>query len=99
MSGGIKPKYAHLYDYLVCPIDDAADQDIKQHFKAAIEFIDQALYSGISTNVVLVHCAAGISRSGAIVCAYLMWKQKWNFENAWQYGKNRRFKMYPNLGF
>lgn len=30
------------------------------------------------TNV-LVHCYAGVSRSVAIVCAYIMWKLNWNF--------------------
>jgi protein-tyrosine phosphatase len=30
------------------------------------------------TNV-FVHCYAGVSRSVAIVCAYIMWKFKWNY--------------------
>lgn len=46
-----------------------------------------------------MHCAAGISRSGSIVCAYLMYKNKWTFEQAWEYGRSKRSKMYPNVGF
>ncbi len=30
------------------------------------------------TNI-LIHCYAGVSRSVTIVCAYIMWKFKWNF--------------------
>ncbi len=80
VSGGMKPRYPQFFEYLVIPIDDTAEENVKKHFKQAIEFIDAALYpsdvgkDGLQKRV-LVHCAAGISRSGSIVCAYLMWKQ------------------------
>ncbi len=32
-SPGIKPKYPHLFEYLVIPIDDVAEENIKKHFK------------------------------------------------------------------
>lgn len=98
VSGGIKPRYPHLFEYLVLPIDDSPDQMLKKHFLPAIEFIDKAI-EGNPNNKVLVHCAAGISRSGGIVCAYIMWKQKWTFDNAWKFGRSKRPKMYPNSGF
>ena len=50
-------------------------------------------------NKVLVHCAAGVSRSGAIVLAYIMYKEKLSFEDAWEYAKQNRRKIYPNLSF
>ena len=56
----------------------------------AIKFIDEA---------VLVHCAAGVSRSGGIILAYLMWKMLWSFDNAWLYARTKRPKIYPNKGF
>ena len=98
MSGGIKPRYPQLYYYLVLPIDDSPEENLKKYFKQAIDYIDTALTQN-PTNRVLVHCAAGISRSGGIVCAYLMWLQKWSFDNAWKYGQSKRGKMYPNMGF
>lgn len=47
----------------------------------------------------LIHCKAGISRSGAIVCAYLMWKNKWSFEEALNFSRSKRSKISPNEGF
>lgn len=101
VSGGIKPKYPHLFEYLVLPIDDQSDQNLKQYFLKAVEFIDEALYGQKHNKptAVLVHCAAGISRSGGIVCAYLMWKQRWSFDVAWKYGRSKRSVMFPNMGF
>ncbi len=98
VSGGIKPRYPQFFEYLVLPIDDNPEENLKKYFKQSIDFIDQALSSSPSTRV-LIHCAAGISRSGGITCAYLMWCQRWSFDTAWLYGRSTRPKMYPNLGF
>ena len=82
---------------MVIPIEDVSEENVKRHFKTAIEFIDNALYPSDDAipkdkpaNRVLVHCAAGISRSASIVCAYLMWKQKWTFETALTFGREKR---------
>ena len=50
------------------------------------------------TNV-YVHCFAGVSRSAAIVCAYIMWKLKWNFETTIAFVKAKRIVANPNEGF
>jgi len=47
------------------------------------------------TNV-YVHCFAGVSRSVAIVCAYIMWKLKWNFETTIAFVKAKRIVAKPN---
>ena len=39
--------------------------------QACIDFIDSAVKD---SQGVLVHCNAGVSRSGAVVVGYLMWK-------------------------
>ena len=50
------------------------------------------------TNV-YVHCFAGVSRSVAIVCAYIMWKLKWNYDTTMAFVKAKRIVAKPNEGF
>lgn len=52
-------------------IADTATENIIQHFHKVRTFIDEALNSG---GRVLVHGNAGISRSAALVLAFLMEK-------------------------
>jgi len=58
-----------FYRYLVLEIADTITENIIQHFKKVKAFIDEALNSG---GRVLVHGNAGISRSAALVLAYVM---------------------------
>ena len=48
---------------------------------------------------VLVHCAAGVSRSASIVIAYLMRIKGWTYAEAFSYVKSKRFVICPNSGF
>lgn len=50
------------------------------------------------TNI-FIHCYAGVSRSVAIVCAYIMWKFKWNFETTIAFMRAKRIVAKPNDGF
>ena len=63
------------------PVDDFPDQDIGQYFDEAVKFINDALEEKES-NVVLVHCLQGKSRSASIICAYLINKLQLNFQEA-----------------
>jgi protein-tyrosine phosphatase len=96
VSKGIRPRYPEKFQYFVIEVNDETTEDLRKHFRPAIDFIDNALFS---SGVVLIHCAAGISRSGAITCAYLMFKNNWSFKDAFDYGRTKRSKMFPNLSF
>ena len=48
---------------------------------------------------VLVHCFAGVSRSPAVVIAYLMATKGWDLEEAHEYVKERRAIIKPNSSF
>lgn len=61
-------KEVFLCRYLVLDIADSATENIIQHFRKVKSFIDEGRNSG----QVLVHGNAGISRSAALVLAYLM---------------------------
>ena len=46
-----------------------------------------------------MHCAAGVSRSGTIVIAYIMWKKQMLFKDAIEFVRARRDVVCPNPGF
>lgn len=50
-------------------------------------------------NVVLVHCAMGVSRSASSVIMYIMKKFGISYDNALRYVQKRRVKVDPNSGF
>jgi protein-tyrosine phosphatase len=53
----------------------------------------------LATGGVLVHCAAGISRSASFVIAYLMYSEKLAFKEAAAAVKEVRPVICPNPGF
>jgi predicted protein tyrosine phosphatase len=58
-------------EYLVLDLDDTVHQDMREAFARSHEFIVRALASSTDARV-LVHCAAGVSRSAALVIHHLM---------------------------
>lgn len=88
----LKPKFPGHFKYLELPINDSASQDLTFCFEQAINFIDQA-------DKVLVHCFAGVSRSATMVIAYLMYKNKWKYLEAYNHVKKKRTIINPNKGF
>jgi protein-tyrosine phosphatase len=75
---------------------DLPSQNIRKHFDQAIEFIDSALRS---KGNILVHCSAGISRSPTLVLAYMMKKNHWTLEEAFDKMRKLRQIVDPNVSF
>ncbi|GFO45685.1 dual specificity protein phosphatase [Plakobranchus ocellatus] len=75
---------------------DLYDFDLLSVFPESISYIDQARESG---GRVLVHCQAGISRSSAVVIAYLMYKLNMTKQKAVEYVSSIRHFIKPNDGF
>ena len=74
-------------------INDSLQENIIKYFGECLNFIK-------GEEKVLVHCAAGTSRSATIVIAYLMWKNKeMTFEKVFNYVKEKRPVVNPNLAF
>ena len=63
--------YGDSYTCLRIAAGDNIHYNISQHFEETAEFIEEARRKGTG---ILVHCAAGASRSASIVIAYLMQK-------------------------
>ncbi|CAN9513049.1 unnamed protein product [Ophioblennius macclurei] len=88
--------YEGELQYLRLTVEDTLAADIKACFSTAIAFIDAVKQSG---GRVLVHCQAGISRSATICLAYLMHTQRVRLEEAFDFIKQRRHVISPNLAF
>ena len=90
---GCEPFYPDEYKYKILYLDDAADEDLLSWLKEGFDFIDS------SKDNVYVHCAMGISRSASVVIAYLMYKNKMSYDEAFDEVKNKRSVISPNTGF
>lgn len=88
----IPQNMSHLY---ICA-KDTLDYPIGQHFNQTYHFIETMRQQGHN---VLVHCHAGISRSAALVCAYLMRKWKWRVSEAFKFVRGKRERVKPNDNF
>lgn len=87
--------------YYPINIDDSPVANIYQYFEPCVEFINDALSardSRAGMNV-LVHCAAGVSRSASIVIAYIMSAQRVDYETALGMVRADRHIVNPNEGF
>lgn len=90
------PKTVKSYLHLNV-IDHSEQIDIMSHFKMVDEFIGSALK--IASNKIYVHCVSGISRSPALVVAYIMKSKKLCHEKAIKFVKKKRPITNLNKGF
>jgi predicted protein tyrosine phosphatase len=93
----VEPLFPRDFEYLVLPLEDVHDQDIRSHFDKTFNFISKARKK--DKGRVLVHCAAGISRSSTIIIAYLMREYALSLEDALVMTRNARPFVQPNDGF
>ena len=93
----IEPMFPDKFEYKIIEIMDAEEEDIKQHFRVLIPFLEDAIEN--RKKRVYVHCAAGVSRSASVVVAYTMWKNKWPLDKALEWVMERRPCIKPNDGF
>ena len=91
-GSNLEKKYPSQFIYCQLWISDFYTQDLFPYFREAIEFID-------GSEKILVHCAAGISRSCSMVIAYLMVKKEMSLEKAFELVKSKRKVANPNPGF
>lgn len=90
----IDTRHTHInLNWIDIPLQNINENAILIHL---VKLIDSYLICG---KQVLVNCFAGVSRSATIVIAYLMYKNKWGFEDAFSFVKSKRNIINPNYGF
>lgn len=77
-------------------LQDRPSEDITSILYDVFDYFEDVREQG---GRVLVHCCQGVSRSTSLVIAYLMWKQRQSFDDAFQYVKAARGVTNPNMGF
>eukprot|EP01064_Diplonema_japonicum_P035333 TRINITY_DN763_c12_g1_i1.p1 TRINITY_DN763_c12_g1~~TRINITY_DN763_c12_g1_i1.p1 ORF type:complete len:240 (+),score=39.31 TRINITY_DN763_c12_g1_i1:473-1192(+) len=96
-SGGESPDGTCKWpQYLKLDLVDHADEAISTVFQRAFSFIEHARRE---KKKVLVHCRRGISRSATLVIAYLMKYSNKQLDDAFNYVRDKRSIINPNLGF
>ena len=75
---GLPDSWVQGLEYLHLPTEDLSAPDIEK-IAAAVDFIDEKIRNG---EPVMVHCAAGIGRTGTILACYLIKYQKMSAKDA-----------------
>lgn len=88
--------YPKLFSYLTLGMRDDMEQDILAQLDQAVSYMTQAFDSG---GGVLVHCAAGVSRSTSIALAYMISKEGRTLRDSFLHVKALRTHVEPNPGF
>ena len=90
--------FPETFEYLPIPALDLMGYDLLSNISACINFYNKAISEERPTKV-LVHCIAGVSRSGAIATAIVMYSKRISYEDALQFVKTKRPCIQPNPGF
>lgn len=80
---------------MVAPLRDMENENLLDSLDACLDFIEQSRKEGS----VLVHCFAGVSRSAAIIAAYLMKTEQLSQEDAIESLRQSCEFVCPNDGF
>lgn len=90
------------------PLEDDDDQELLPYLDVCFDFIHKAANewntkdkdeSGEKGATVLVHSYFGMSRSSAVVIAYLMKEKKWTLREAYNHLKDKHSSVNPNDNF
>ncbi len=74
------------FDYLSFPIPDMDAPDVED-LKRLVKWIDERIRAG---KPVLVHCFAGLGRTGTVITAYIIYKEKLSVDEAIKYVRSKR---------
>lgn len=91
-----QPQARHGLTTLYLDFDDSPSDDVTWFVYETLEFVECARRAG---GQVLIHCAAGVSRSCALAIAFLMYIESIDYEQAYEKVRLGRPVCNPNAGF
>ena len=83
-------------NYLTLNIRDNVSENIECLFFKCIDYINEAKDK---KGRVLIHCYKGVSRSVSILISYLIYLNKWTYDEAFDFVQSKRSIANPNIGF
>ena len=96
VSSEVDNFFPDTFKYLNIRVLDVDETDLLKEFDRTNKFIQEAKEQGTSC---LVHCKMGVSRSASVVLAYLMKEFNWNYQQAFNFTKQKRNCINPNDSF
>ncbi|XP_057437932.1 uncharacterized protein LOC130730065 [Lotus japonicus] len=81
---------------MAVPLRDTESEDLLDYLEVCVDFVDRSRKEG---GKVLVHCFAGVSRSAAVITAYLMKTENLSQEDALESLRQKCEFVCPNDGF
>lgn len=88
----VTPLFPDDFVYENIEVNDFCNENILIYFIKSIKFIEQS-------KICYTHCQLGKSRSASFVIAYVMFKKKIHFSEAYDFVRSKRKKAFPNEGF
>ncbi|GLJ08375.1 hypothetical protein SUGI_0087500 [Cryptomeria japonica] len=96
--GSICPEsFPNDFSYRTLWLEDKPNEDLTCILYDVFDYIEEIQRQ--SGSRLFLHCCQGVSRSVALVIAYLMWKEHKSFDDAYAFVKASRRVASPNIGF
>jgi len=92
------PKFESWFlTHAAVEVNDVSSESILDNLEDGLRYIDECIAN--KSGDILIHCAAGMSRSASVVIAYLMTRQNMTLDDALKHVKIIRPIVMPNQGF
>ena len=88
----VTPIFPNDFIYENIEVNDNTNENILIYLVKGVKFIEQS-------KICYTHCQLGKSRSASFVIAYVMYKKKIHFSEAYDFVRAKRHKALPNEGF
>ena len=100
VADNVRPteKQYNLLDVFYLPAVDSETYDLTTAMKTVAFYIDSSVTSNPNRKI-LVHCAAGISRSSSMIIGYCMIYKKMSLLESYKFVKLKKSNIAPNPGF